>query len=54
MGALLHLMDWQKVQLGLDLTVACAFLLGTYGVLSAKWDEGTSAPRRGLLFQKAK
>ena len=44
MGALLHLMDWQKVQLGLEFTVAATFLLTTYGVF-AGW--GGERPEDG-------
>ena len=39
MGALLHLMDWQKVQHGLEFTVAATFLLTTYGMFAGWWGE---------------
>ena len=39
MGALLHLMDWQKVQLGLEFTVAATFLLATYGAFAGWWGD---------------
>ena len=42
MGALLHLMDWQKVQLGLELTVAAALLLGSFGWAADRWNGSSS------------
>ena len=39
MGALLHLMDWHKVQHGLEFTVAAAFLLASFSLVIDRWND---------------
>ncbi len=54
MGALLHLMDWQKVQLALEFAVAAGFLLATFGAVADRWLVGSDDGRHGDTGQGAR